>query len=111
MSVHRISTKQLLLLAASYMFYAIFGTALFLGILVASSIVNFAIGALLRRRPAIGYLWIGIVLNVGLLSFFKYFPASIVMPAGISFWTFQALSYLFDIYREDEIDPSLMEFC
>src|SRR5262249_38702440 len=36
---------------------------------------------------------------------------SIVMPVGISFWTFQALSYLFDVYREDEADPSLLEFC
>jgi alginate O-acetyltransferase complex protein AlgI len=33
------------------------------------------------------------------------------MPLGISFWTFQALSYLFDVYREEEIDPSLLEFC
>src|SRR6185295_9624236 len=35
----------------------------------------------------------------------------IVMPVGISFWTFQGLSYLFDVYREEEIDPSLLEFC
>lgn len=32
------------------------------------------------------------------------------MPIGISFWTFQALSYLFDLYREEEIDPTLIEF-
>ena len=34
-----------------------------------------------------------------------------VRPIGVSFWTLQALSYLFDIYREEELDPSLLEFC
>ena len=29
---------------------------------------------------------------------------------GISFWTFQALPYLFDVYRKEELDPSLLEF-
>jgi alginate O-acetyltransferase complex protein AlgI len=33
------------------------------------------------------------------------------MPVGISFWTFQGLSYLLDVYREEELDPSLLEFC
>ncbi len=33
------------------------------------------------------------------------------MPVGVSFWTFQALSYLFDVYREEDLDPSLTEFC
>jgi alginate O-acetyltransferase complex protein AlgI len=63
-------------------------------------------------------------LNVVILSIFKYLPligavvhdsplgivARLVMPLGMSFWTFQALSYLFDLYREEEIDPSLLEF-
>jgi alginate O-acetyltransferase complex protein AlgI len=74
-----------------------------------------------------GRLWTGIALNLLLLIFFKYLPPlaetgaaaasqfdlfrHIVMPIGISFWTFQALSYLFDIYHEEELDPSLLEFC
>jgi alginate O-acetyltransferase complex protein AlgI len=59
-----------------------------------------------------------------LLSSFKYFPAIVVampfsslqriahlaLPLGISFWTFQAMSYLFDLYREEELDPSFVEF-
>ncbi len=36
---------------------------------------------------------------------------NIAMPLGISFWTFQALSYLFDLYREEDLDPSFLEFC
>jgi alginate O-acetyltransferase complex protein AlgI len=35
----------------------------------------------------------------------------IVMPVGISFWTFQGLSYLIDVYLEEEVDASLLEFC
>jgi len=37
--------------------------------------------------------------------------AHVAMPIVISFWTFQALSYLFDVYREEQLDPSLIEFC
>jgi len=113
--------KQLLLLAASYVFYARGGTG-FLAILIASSVLNFAFGELLRRRLTPGLLWAGVVSNVLLLGFFKYLPQlapgpsndffhRIAMPVGMSFWTFQALSYLFDIYREDEINPTLLEFC
>jgi len=112
--------KQLLLLAASYVFYSRAGTA-FLAVLIASSVINFALGELLRRRQSPGRLWLGIIANISLLGFFKYLPPlasgasdvlhRIVMPAGMSFWTFQALSYLFDIYREEEIDPTLLEFC
>jgi alginate O-acetyltransferase complex protein AlgI len=39
------------------------------------------------------------------------FVRDIVMPVGISFWTFQGLSFLFDTYREEELDPTLLEFC
>jgi alginate O-acetyltransferase complex protein AlgI len=59
-----------------------------------------------------------------LLFAFKYVPelagqssipslqsfSGLALPLGISFWTFQALSYLFDIYREEELDPSFAEF-
>jgi alginate O-acetyltransferase complex protein AlgI len=34
----------------------------------------------------------------------------IALPLGISFWTFQEMSYLFDLYRGEELDPSLAEF-
>ena len=111
--------KQLLMLAASYMFYATWGIG-FLAVLIASSLLNFGLGEFLRRRPVAGRLRIGIVANVVLLSSFKYLPPlasgndffrQIVMPVGMSFWTFQALSYLFDIYREEEVDPSIWEFC
>ena len=111
--------RQALLLAASYTFYATWGLG-FLAILVVSTTVNYAVGTFLRRRPIAARLWVGIGFNVLLLCTFKYIPtlahtsggllARIVMPVGISFWTFQALSYLLDLYREQEIDPSPLEF-
>jgi len=118
-SIRTRALKQGFLLAASYLFYAAWGTG-FLTILVASSVLNFGLGALLRRKPTLGRLWLGIIVNIALLGFLKYLPAlssdasffhRILMPAGMSFWTFQALSYLFDLYQEEEIDASLLEFC
>lgn len=117
--------RQALLLAASYIFYASWGLG-FLAVLVTSSLVNYGLGTMLRRQPSSRRLQVGIGFNLLLLIVFKYThqlttPAqsemfsnllgSIIMPVGISFWTFQALSYLFDLYREEELDPSLMEFC
>jgi len=119
-----VRSRQILLLITSYALYASWGLR-FLGLLVCSSLVNYVMGVLLRRKPSVPRLWLGIALNVALLATFKYLPplapllpaspfgsalAKIVLPVGISFWTFQALSYLFDLYREEELDPSLLEF-
>src|ERR1039458_3345173 len=86
--------------------------------------MNFLLGKLLRRRPARLVLTAGILLNLALLSSFKYLPevavniplsslqrfSHLALPLGISFWTFQAMSYLFDLYRGEELDPSFVEF-
>ncbi|HEX2228449.1 MAG TPA: MBOAT family O-acyltransferase [Candidatus Binatia bacterium] len=120
-----VKVRQILLLGASYLFYAEWGYG-FLSVLIASSLLNYAWGFVLRRRATAGSLWIGVSLNLLILSFFKYLPPllefglaseqshvlrSIVMPVGISFWTFQGIAYLFDLYRGEELDPSLAEFC
>ena len=86
--------------------------------------MNFAMGLWLRRKPSAGILAFGICLNLSLLGVFKYLPevsvqfpfsslqmlSHLALPLGISFWTFQAMSYLFDLYREEEIDPTFVEF-
>jgi D-alanyl-lipoteichoic acid acyltransferase DltB (MBOAT superfamily) len=93
-------------------------------VLLASTIINFAIGKKLRRNPSGLTLSLGIFLNLLLLSTFKYLPevsvhlpfsslqrfAQIALPLGISFWTFQAMSYLFDLYQSEEMDPTFFEF-
>jgi alginate O-acetyltransferase complex protein AlgI len=123
--LHSVRARQALLLAASYLFYANWGIA-FLAVLIASSLMNYWWGSVLRRRETAGFLWIGIVINLIPLAFFKYLPhviqvlagssqpdfvRNIIMPVGMSFWTFQGLSYLFDIYFGRDTDPSLLEFC
>src|SRR5881296_3359754 len=122
--------RQILLLAASYLFYANWGIG-FLSILIISSLMNYTCGCALRRKATAPRLWIGIAINLLPLAFFKYLPPllelgpagswqydfarQIIMPVGMSFWTFQGLSYLLDIYldiyREDQLNPSVLEFC
>ncbi len=125
-TVRSIRVRQFLVLLISYILYATWGMW-FLGVLVCSSLMNYALGICVRRSPTPGRLWIGVMLNVLLLGFFKYLPAmagaigielttagpfaEIIQPVGLSFWTFQALSYLFDLYREEELSPSILEFC
>jgi alginate O-acetyltransferase complex protein AlgI len=124
--LENVRIRQGLLLIACWVFYATWGLP-FLAVLVASSLVNFGVGVLIRRSLRLSYLWLGIALNVALLGSFKYVPALValvdaaageglarwlVMPIGISFWTFVAIAFLIDSYlEEDDTDPSLLEFC
>lgn len=115
--------RQAVLLVGSCAIYLAWGYW-FAAVLVTSTVMNFLLGKSLRRKPSELVLGIGIVLNLALLSVFKYLPAVAVglpfsslqrfahlaMPLGVSFWTFQAMSYLFDLYREEELDPSFVEF-
>jgi D-alanyl-lipoteichoic acid acyltransferase DltB (MBOAT superfamily) len=93
-------------------------------VLLGSTLINFSLGKWLQRKPSGIVLSIGILLNLALLGAFKYLPAiaintavsslqkfpHLVLPLGISFWTFQAMSYLFDLYRDEDLDPSFVEF-
>ena len=117
------ATRQATLLIASYALYLSWGRW-FAAVLFASTIINFLVGRHLRRKPAGFILSLGIAFNIVLLGTFKYLPeasvqlplsslqrfAHLAMPLGISFWTFQAMSYLFDLYQGEEIDPSFSEF-
>jgi len=112
--------RQVVMLVASYALYLTWGFR-FAAVLFASTILNFLLGQWLRRRTSATILWIGILFNLLLLGTFKYLPelavhfplqrfAHLALPLGISFWTFQAMSYLFDLYREQELDPTFFEF-
>ena len=123
--LHSARVRQWLWLTLSYALYAMW-TPWFLAVLFVSSIANFALANYLRGKPSPARLWTGITFNLLLLVSFKYVPpvaaqlgkfgpasmlATLALPIGISFWTFQALSYLIDVYREDEVAPTLLEFC
>ena len=115
--------RQAALLAASCALYLSWGFW-FGAVLLASIIMNHLLGAWIRRQPTATALSTGILLNLALLSVFKYLsgiaitlPFSslqkfghLALPLGISFWTFQAMSYLLDLYRGEELDPSFVEF-
>jgi alginate O-acetyltransferase complex protein AlgI len=120
---HSRKIRQSTLLIASYGLYV--GWApWFAAVLLTSTFVNFAIGNKLRRNRSSSVLFLGIIFNLLLLGTFKYLPegsvhlpfsslqrfAHIILPVGISFWTFQAMSYLFDLYQGEEMAPSLPEF-
>jgi alginate O-acetyltransferase complex protein AlgI len=117
--------RQSLYLVASWLFYLSWGSWLIV-ILLFSSLMNYALGEWLKKRITAGRLWTGIILNLALLSVFKYLPLlgtvvpsgsplallkRMIFPLGVSFWTFQALSYLLELYREEELNPTLLEFC
>ena len=115
--------RQGTLLLASYGLYLTW-TPWFAAVLLASTLANYVVGRWLRSRPSVTPLSIGVLFNLALLVAFKYLPdavphlpfsslqglAHLAMPVGLSFWTFQALSYLFDAYQGEDIDPTLPEF-
>jgi len=109
---------KILLLLASYVFY-MWWDPRFIVLILTSTIVDYYLGIFLetatgRRRKLL--LIISLVVNLGILGFFKYYdffagslaallrisPSSvvlqIVLPVGVSFYTFASLSYTFDVY-------------
>ena len=110
------TAKNALLVVASLLFYA-YGEPVYVLLMLVSAIINYFAALLLARRRSRGILALAIVANIGLLVFFKYsgffvetfnglFRQSvpvpqIALPVGISFFTFQALSYVIDVYRGD----------
>ena len=125
MRLRSITARQVLYLIASWLFYYSWGGWLIV-ILIFSSLMNYTLGEWLKKRITSGRLWTGILFNLILLCVFKYLPLlgsvapsgspltllkQMIFPLGVSFWTFQALSYLLELYREEELDPTLIEFC
>ncbi len=112
--------KNLVLLIFSLVFY-FYGEGIYTLILILSCVINYFIGILINKSKKNSsrkvYLIIGLILDIGILVYFKYtnffieninaiFKSNIglfkiVMPLGISFFTFQAISYIIDVYRKD----------
>ena len=120
--------KNIILLSVSLFFYA-WGEVFYLSVIIISIVSNYFIGLLIydsqkepyRKKLSQLYLTVGLIVNIGLLASFKYanFIADNInvlfslvsvpsinlepvhLPLGISFFTFQAISYIVDVYRKE----------
>ncbi|MBU5449877.1 MBOAT family protein [Acetivibrio sp. MSJd-27] len=112
--------KNLVLLIASLFFYA-WGEPFFILLMLASILLNYMFAFLIDRHSGKLWLAIGVSCNLLFLIFFKYFNMlvqtanhffavesvlpeglkNIALPIGISFYTFQIMSYIIDVYRKN----------
>lgn len=116
--------RNLFLLLAGYVFYSCWDWR-FLLLLLFATAANYAVGMAIGKSPKPkSWLIAGIAINLALLGFFKYFDffadgfaavfsifgsrfqlssLQVLLPVGISFYTFQNLGYLADVYRKNQI--------
>ena len=108
--------KNIVLLCASLVFYA-WGEPVYVFLMLAVAALNWGFGLLLEKKRSKGLLALCVALNLASLVVFKYAGflvencnalfgtafrvPQISLPIGISFYTFQALSYSVDVYRKD----------
>lgn len=118
--------QNILVIVASYVFYGWWDWR-FLFLILFSTVLDFYVGQQIfknidNRKKAKYWLWLSVFFNIGLLGFFKYYnffidsfvemfsavgyqmnstwTLRIILPVGISFYTFQTMSYAFDIYQK-----------
>lgn len=97
--------RNVLLLILSLVFYG-WGEPKFLPLMLFSILLNYLCGRAVAGKHPRAALWVGVCLNLAMLGFFKYgrfffgsrFP-EIPLPIGISFYIFQAMSYVIDVSR------------
>jgi D-alanyl-lipoteichoic acid acyltransferase DltB (MBOAT superfamily) len=119
----KLKLQNFLIVVASYLFYGWWDWR-FLSLILFSTLIDYSIGIRLSKEENISkrkiLLWISILVNLGFLGFFKYYNffldnfitafslfgspinvqgLNIVLPVGISFYTFQTLSYTIDVYK------------
>ncbi len=118
-----IKQQNILIVVASYLFYSWWDWK-FLSLIILSTLVDFSIGKKLKQeedqRKRKILLWVSILVNLGILGFFKYYnffldnfitafsflgmeikanSLDLILPVGISFYTFQTMSYTIDVYK------------
>ncbi|MBE7645488.1 MBOAT family O-acyltransferase [Tenacibaculum finnmarkense] len=124
-----LKSQNFLIVSASYLFYGWWDWR-FLSLILFSTIIDYSIGRKLKtEKTQINrkiLLWTSIIVNLGFLGFFKYYnffldnfitafsffnteikanSLNIILPVGISFYTFQTLSYTIDVYRK-KLEPT-----
>ena len=126
--------RKIILLLASWVFYGAWDWR-FVALLIASAAINWLLAARIQRRLDDGqgvqpWLGLGVAANLAILGFFKYFGffleelapilvaagfgrdlpvIQVILPVGISFFTFQGMSYLIDIARRKTVPASFLD--
>ena len=122
----QLNLQNAFVIAASYVFYGWWDWR-FLLLIALTSFCSWGSGLLIKRQgkkqKAKLWMWLNIILNVGILALFKYYDffvtefarlfhistegllLKVILPVGISFYTFQALSYTIDVYR-GKLEPT-----
>lgn len=118
--LHKNKNLRILFLIFFSLYFYYKSAGYYFGIIILSALVNYYIGKFIAATENFTikrlWLWSGIAVNIGLLSYFKYTnfllqiyndisngtiePLAIFLPIGISFYTFKSLSYIFDIYLD-----------
>ena len=126
---HNLRLQNALIVVASYVFYGWWDWR-FLSLIIFSTLVDYSIGRRLKNEENQKIrkilLWTSIIVNLGFLGFFKYYnffldnfvaafsffgheinanSLNIILPVGISFYTFQTLSYSIDVYKK-KLEPT-----
>ena len=128
-SNNNLKLQNFLIVVASYLFYGWWDWR-FLSLILFSTVIDYTVGRKLRieenqvKRKVL--LWTSILINLGFLGFFKYYnffldnfitafsffgteiksnSLNIILPVGISFYTFQTLSYTIDVYKR-KLEPT-----
>ena len=125
-SKYQLVLQNAFVVLASYIFYGWWDWR-FLVLIAFTSFCSWESGLLIRhaasRAGAKAWMWLNILLNLGILALFKYYDffvtefarllhfssegllLKVILPVGISFYTFQALSYSIDVYRQ-KLEPT-----
>lgn len=106
--------RNLILFLGSILFYA-WGEPVYVVLMLISTLSDYVHGLLIEkcygRMSAKLLLFSSIVINLGMLGFFKYSGLDLPLPVGISFYTFQTMSYTIDVYRgEVRAQKNLLDF-
>ena len=121
---HKVAVSWLV--GASLFFYGWWNPA-YLGLILGSILFNYAVGFSLLGRPHKLTLFLGVAGNLGVLGYFKYanffidninaltsndiILEQIILPLGISFFTFQQITYLVDAYRGETREYNFLHYC
>ena len=125
-SKHQLQLQNAFVVVASYVFYGWWDWR-FLVLIAFTSFCSWGSGLLIgksgSKKKDKAWMWLNVILNLGILALFKYYDffvtefaqlfgisadgmlLKVILPVGISFYTFQALSYSIDVYR-GKIEPT-----